>query len=106
MKFGNANTSSHEEYIRDPDSHNLQSQYLESTNLDGLEFAGIVEEYDRSIHKLSSILGVSFESATPKNVNSNKQQDYEIDSQTEKLILKHNDIDYELYRRGPEKLNG
>jgi len=95
-----------EEYIRDPDSCNLQAQYLESTNLNEFDFVGIVERYDESISKLSFNLGVSFEVATPANVNPKKQEDYKTDNHFEKLILKYNDIDYELYKQGIEKLNG
>ena len=95
-----------EEYIRDADSCNLQAQYLESTNLCEFDFVGIVERYDESIHKLSSKLGAFFETATPANVNPKKQEDYDADSHIEKLILKYNDIDYELFRQVVEKLNG
>lgn len=95
-----------EEYIRDHDTCNLQAQYLESTDLEDLDFVGIVEQYDRSIQTLSSILGVSFKSASLENINPNKQNDYQIDSHIENLILKYNDIDYKLYKQGIEKLNG
>jgi len=95
-----------EEYIRDPDSCNLQAQYLESTNLDEFDFVGIVERYDESIQKLSANLGVYFERANAANVNPKKQGDYKLESDIKKLILKYNHIDYELYKRGIEKLNG
>ena len=95
-----------EEYVRDPDSCNLQAQFLESTNLDEFDFVGVVERYDESIDKLSSHLGVYFEQAKAANVNPKKIENYKRDCDIEKLILKYNEIDLELYKRGVEKLDG
>ena len=94
-----------DEYIRDKDSCNLQSEYLEATSLEGLDFVGITEQYNKSMEKLGSMLDVTFGSTSSRNVNPNKHQDYKINQITKKLILKYNEIDYELYRLGLEKLN-
>ena len=96
---------SFEDYIKDVDSCNLQSRFLEATNLEGFEFVGVVEEYDKSIHKLNRILGVSLGPTASQNVNPSGQDAYQIDRQTQKLIMKYNEIDYELYRLAMEKLH-
>lgn len=86
-----------EEYVQHPDCRNLQSQYLQSETLDEFEFVGITEDYDFSIDRLNSLLGIELETATAENVNEQAAADYAIAPDTLSLIQNCNLDDLRLY---------
>jgi hypothetical protein len=85
------------EYIQHPDCRNLQSQYLKTTTLDEFEFVGITEEYNSSINRLNSALGLQLKTTDAENVNEKAANDYDITPDILNLIKNCNSDDLRLY---------
>lgn len=93
------------EYIQHPDCRNLQSQYLKTTTLKEFEFVGITEQYNSSIDKLNSALGIDLKTTDAENVNDKAANDYDVTPDILNLIQNCNLEDLRLYELALNRLH-
>lgn len=89
-----------EEFAKHPDNINHQYKHLQTKNLKEFLFIGNIENYDRSLQKLNSILGINLKNIQKKNSNSFKDSDYSfVSKETKDLIKNLNYLDIKLYEK-------
>ena len=89
-----------EEFAKHPDNINHQFKYLQTKNLKEFLFIGNIENYDQSLQKLNSILGINMKNINKKNSNSFKEHDYSfVSKKTKNLIKNLNYLDIRLYEK-------
>ena len=89
-----------EEFAKHPDNINHQYKYLQTKNLKEFLFIGNIENYDQSLQKLNSILGINMKKINKKNSNSFKEHDYSfVSNKTKNLIKNLNYLDIKLYEK-------
>ena len=94
-----------QEYIQHPDACNVQSQFLNEKKLNEFKFVGVVEQYHQSIILYNKIFNTKLEIKSLKNVNPNKNYDYQISKHTHDLIVQNNQKDIKLYSEALKILN-
>ena len=91
-----------EQYIREPDTQNLQCTFLSTMSLEKFKFVGVVEEYSRSINTFNKIFGVKLSTEEFENVNLERKQQYDVSKNIIKLIERYNQKDIELYENAKD----
>ena len=86
-----------EEYIQHPDNRNMQSTYLQTSDLKEFEFVGLTEKYQESIEKINSLLNINIAANVSENVNPMATKEYNVPQSIINLIERYNAQDIELY---------
>jgi hypothetical protein len=80
-----------------------QTQFLGSLSIDDLAFAGLSEEYEKSLALFKATFDKDLGAPQFLNVNESRGQGYPVDAQTRALVLKYRAADVELYEKAKEK---
>lgn len=92
------------EFAQHADNQNLQSQYLQSETLDGLDFVGIVENYADSVARMNARLELQVPVTDAHNVNAEAQGDYTVSPKDRAVIEDCNRVDLRLYEAARSRL--
>lgn len=95
---------SFEDYIKHPDTQNLQYKFLQSIDLKDYSFVGITEYYSKSIHRLNDIYNIKLSDKGELNKNINSKKEYEIEKKELNLIKKYNSEDFKIYENALDKM--
>ncbi|WP_417482763.1 sulfotransferase family 2 domain-containing protein [Maricaulis sp.] len=93
-----------EEFAAHPDNQNLQSQFIQSKNLDEFSVVGIVEDYELSIERINYVHGTNLGCAHRENVNENSDENYDVPKRTIAIINANNLEDLRLYDKARNQL--
>lgn len=88
-----------EEYAAHPFARNLQSLFLDGTNIQSYAFVGLTEEYDETIRQMNARFGLELKAGHHENAAKEKA---EISDKTRDHIRACNDADCRLYDLGLE----
>ena len=90
------------DFVTDSRFANVQSKYLEGVNLNDFVFCGFVEEMEKSLDNLSSILPLNTSNVSNKKINYNLDKVGELYTwpMSDELVRKANSDDYKLYQHG------
>jgi hypothetical protein len=90
-----------EEYVRHPETQNLQSRCLAGVELADFAFIGLCEDYRNSIGLYNAIFEARLTADSVENVNPDRTGPrYDVDPDTAELIREYNAEDCRLYESG------
>lgn len=93
------------EYIEAPFYRNHQSSFLGTLTIDDVAWVGLSEHYAESLEQFKAFFGIDLGPPMYKNINEDREGDYEVTPDVAKAVRRYRPNDIELYRKALERFD-